>query len=404
MKILQLCKKFPYPIKDGESLAIINLSQSLVKNDCELSLLAMNTFRHQVEPDLSAKKLAHYSKISVIPVDNRIKPKEAFLNLFSADSYHIIRFVSKDYKDALIRLLREETFDLIQLETLYLTPYIATIRAHAPSAVIALRAHNIEHEIWERIAYNTPNPLKKLYLSYLTRKLKNFELAQLGAFDILVAISERDRIQFLNTPKAKIKDSITTPIGVNPTIYEPVFKSYQGALSLSFIGSLDWMPNIEGIKWFLEEIWPVIRKEFPELSLHIAGRNCPDWLKNADYHGVVIVGEVESAAVFINAHPIMVVPLLSGSGMRVKILEGMALGRTVITTTIGLEGIFAIDRQEVMVADDVSAFVSAIKHLSIEQNALQIGQNARVFIQQNFDSEQIASDLKDAYDRLISKL
>lgn len=401
MKILQLCKKFPYPVKDGESLAILNLSRSLATNNCTVSLLAMNTSRHQVQPELDNSKLAHYQYIDVVDVDNRIKPFEAFLNLFSSESYHIVRFISDVFRERLIELLQRVDFDVIQLETLYLTPYIDTIRQYS-EATIALRAHNIEHEIWERITFNTSNTIKKSYLKYLTAKLKKFELAQLGRFDVLVAISERDRSKFRTFTDIQINEDVTIPIGLKAEQYQPDYNHFQKPFSLSFIGSLDWMPNIEGISWFLDHIWPAIRSVYPEIRLYIAGRNCPDWLKNANIDGVVVVGEVENAKDFINDHPIMVVPLLSGSGMRVKILEGMALGRVVVTTTVGLEGINAKDFEEVIIADTPAAYLHALEHLSKDQEAIQLGQRARAFIEEYFDSDKIANQLKHTYRQIKS--
>lgn len=395
MRILQLCKKFPYPVKDGESLAIINLSKALVKNGCQVSLLAMNTSRHKVNIDLDAKALNHYKEIQTVEVDNSIKAVDAFQNLFSKASYHIVRFISKDFEQALIDYFGKTSFDIIQLETLYLTPYIPIIKAHTKAA-IALRAHNIEFEIWERITQNTQNPLKKLYLSHLTKKLKRFEIEQLQAFDLLVAISERDRQKFLALGCKK--NTITTPIGIDSSNYIP--EQIQANLSLSFIGSLDWMPNIEGLNWFLEHIWPTLNQRFSNIPFHIAGRNTPNWLIQTTISGVFIHGEVESAIDFINSHPIMIVPLLSGSGMRVKILEGMALGRAVVTTSVGLEGIAAKNYESVIIADSAEEYLAAIQYLSKADNALKMGLKARQLIEQSFDSEKIAADLKNTYDLL----
>ena len=154
MRILQLCKKFPYPLKDGESIAVNSLSKSLHELGCEVTLLAMNTRKHFYDTRKLPSSFTHYQQIHTVTLDNRIKPLEAFANLFSRDSYHISRFVSSGFQQALVRLLREESFDVIQLETLYLAPYIPLIRRHS-DALVAMRAHNVEHEIWQRIAANT---------------------------------------------------------------------------------------------------------------------------------------------------------------------------------------------------------------------------------------------------------
>ena len=122
------------------------------------------------------------------------------------------------------------------------------------------------------------------------------------------------------------------------------------------------MPNQEGLQWFIENVWPKAIKRFPKLSLHVAGRNCPQWMLDMNVKNVKFHGEVPCAATFINQHPIMVVPLLSGSGMRAKILEGMVLGKVVLTTKIGVEGIDATDKKEVLIADKVDEFHDAIEY------------------------------------------
>ncbi len=395
MRILQLCKKFPYPLKDGESIAVTTLSRSLHHLGCRLSLLAMNTSKHYFDITSIPDALSHYEQILAVGVDNRVKPVDAFLNLFSSESYHIARFVSPAFQQELARLLQREAFDVIQLETPYLAPYIPVIRRHS-GAVVAMRAHNIEHEIWQRIAGNTGFLPKRWYLQHLSAKLRRYELEQLHAYDFLAPITQRD----LNIFRALgyDKKAVVTPIGIDSKRYEPDYGSFSRPLSLSFIGSLDWMPNLEGLKWFLEETWGLLNRRFPALELHIAGRNTPAWIGRLRLPNVHVHGEVPDAGEFINRHSIMLAPLLSGSGMRAKILEGMALGKVVLATGIGLEGIAARDRSEVLVADTAEQFENAIAFCYGQGAGLeQMGRAARLFVAQHYDSLEIARRLLNAY-------
>ena len=401
MKILQLCKKFPFPLKDGESIAITNLSKALNELGCDVSLLCMNTKKHYFDARQLPESFNHYSSIHEVKLDNEIKLKDAFLNLFSNDSYHISRFVSKEFETALKRILRKNKFDIIQLETLYLAPYVPIIRKYS-DAIISMRAHNVEHEIWERIAGNTEFLPKKWYLNHLTEKLKKYEVQHLNDYDLLIPITSRDLTKFR---KMGYKNGVSvTPIGIDQEDYTPDFSSFGKELSISFIGSLDWMPNQEGLQWFLENVWPKAIKKFPNLSLHVAGRNCPQWMLNRNIKNVKFHGEVPCASTFINQHPIMVVPLLSGSGMRAKILEGMVLGRVVLTTKIGLEGINAQDKKEVLVADKVDEFIDAIEYCySKKDNLYRIGHNALEFVNDNYDNLQIARKLAKTYKSYLEK-
>lgn len=398
MKILQLCKKFPYPIKDGEAIAINGLSKSLHLLGGDVTLLAMNTSRHYFSDSKEEAPLSHYKQVFAVDVDNRIKPWEAFQNLFSRDSYHITRFVSESFAGQLKQLLQNQKFDVVQLETLYLAPYIPLIRRYS-DAVIALRAHNVEHEIWHRITENTRFAPKKWYLRHLTEKLRKFELSMLHQYDLLVAITERDLKTFRDLGYEG--PAVVTPIGIDPVNYEPDYKSYQQELSIGFIGSLDWMPNIEGLNWFLTEVWPGAHRHFPNLRLHIAGRSTPDWLHQADLPNVVVHGEVPDARAFINQHSVIVVPLLSGSGMRAKILEAMALGKVVLTTSLGLEGIQAHHNSEVLIADTPDAFVHNIAHCYQSNGTLEyMGRKAQQYVVENYDSMAVAKKLIQAYTNL----
>jgi glycosyltransferase involved in cell wall biosynthesis len=395
MKILQLCKKFPYPLKDGESIAVTNLSRSFSALGAEVTLLAMNTTKHYFEFNETPEALQHYQNILTVDIDNRIKPISAFRNLFSSDSYHIQRFVSDRFARQLIQLLKVQEFDVVQLETLYLAPYISIIKKHS-DALIAMRAHNVEHEIWKRITDNTTIAPKQWYLRHLTKKLAEYERNALKEYDILVAITKRDLETYRNM--GFTKSGIVVPIGLNSDDYQPNYSSFSKPLSISFIGSLDWMPNQEGLKWFLDKVWDQLHSGYPGLELHIAGRNTPNWMYKLKKKNVVVHGEVPDAAAFINQHSMMVVPLLSGSGMRAKILEGMALGRVVLTTSLGLEGIQAKDSKEVLVADTPAAFLEKVKFCYAQNGTLdKIGRQALDLVQNEYDSRQIAQRLLKTY-------
>ena len=398
MKILQLCKKFPYPLKDGESIAVTYQSKAFHEFGCEITLLAMNTTKHYTEIGKLPNGFNHYKEIHVTDIDNRVKVLKAFVNLFSSKSYHISRFDSKEYNDKLIALLQDNEYDVIQLETLYLTPYIDTIKQHS-NAIVSMRSHNVEFEIWERISANTKFLPKKLYLKYLTKKLKNFELTHINDYDYLVAVTDRDLQKF---KKLGYKNgAMASPIGLQLDRYVENTTSLQGK-DISFIGSMDWLPNIEGLEWFLKEVWTIFSKQNPEVKFHIAGRNTPKWITNLDLDNVVVHGEVLDALKFMQNYPIMVVPLFSGSGMRVKILEGLALGRVVVSTTVGKEGIEANHGEQIFVADTAMEFVAVltecIKDLPLMQT---VADNAVTLIKDKYDHKVNARKLLEKYKSIL---
>jgi polysaccharide biosynthesis protein PslH len=401
MKILQLCKKFPYPLKDGEVIAVNTLAKSLKQLGAEVTLLTMNTSKHRVElADLPESFKEIYKSVHAVDVYNHITVLGAFQNLFQKESYHVTRFVSDDYKLKLIEILRGSAFDVIQLETVFLTPYIPIIREFAPNAVIALRAHNVEHEIWKRVAEVTNLAPKKWYLNYLNKKLRRFELENIQKCDLLLPITERDlRIFRLLGYRGQ---AVVTPVGLQSRDYQPNWKSFNRHPSIGFIGAMDWMPNQEGLKWFLESVWTENTHSDTEgwskLQLHIAGRNAPNWIKNLKVKNVHFHGEIPDAQRFMNQHSISIVPLFSGSGIRIKILEAMMLGRVVLTTSMGLEGISAKDGEEVLIANTPYEFAEKIDHCLKNPEILRgIGKRAQAFAAQHFDHFEIAANVMGVY-------
>ncbi|MCC6283381.1 MAG: glycosyltransferase [Saprospiraceae bacterium] len=401
MKILQICNKFPYPLKDGAAIAITYLAKAFNELGHEVTLLSMNTSKHWFDTDALPHDFDHYEALHTVYVDNRIKPLPALRNLFTAKSYHIERFEDAVFSEKLSELLQNTWFDVVQLESVYLAPYIPVIRKYS-SAIIALRAHNVEYEIWERVAANS-NPLKRWYLNQITPRLKAYEIEHLNDYDLVVGITERDVTHFKRLGLQK--PAVVSPIGLDCRDYDADDSCYRRPLSLSFIGSLDWMPNQDGLKWFLEEVWePLLAPGFPELTFHIAGRTAPAWLRRLNKERVFFHGEVPSAADFLNQHAIMVVPLLSGGGMRAKILEGMAVGKTVLSTRIGMEGIAAQNRSECLLADTPAEFVSAVRWcLERGPDLVDIGRRAQVFCVENFDNVEVAKRLLKTYRSMVSE-
>ena len=399
MKVLFLCKKFPYPLKDGESIAVSNLCKELKSLGCDITLLCMNTSKHYVNPLALPTGYDYFSKIHTVDIDNSLKPWKAMASIVSGESYHIKRFNSETFRSKLVEILKQEEFDIIQLETLYLAPYVETIRRYSKARIV-MRAHNVEHEIWERITQNTGSNLRKWYLSYLTRKLREYEIEQFSSYDYLVTLTERDLKQFKD--KGYKNGASAAPIGFDSAEYpysKPVFGD---DMSLCFIGSLDWTPNLEGLTWFLQNCWPVINKKWPHIRFHIAGRNTPLSLMQLRLPNVTVHGEIADAVEFISRHSIMIVPLFSGSGMRVKIVEGMVMGKVIITTSLGKEGINGKNNEHLLVANNAKEFLDSVGFcIEHPDKALQISEQAQALATLQFDGQIAAQQIMEIYHKLM---
>jgi glycosyltransferase involved in cell wall biosynthesis len=400
MRILQLCKKFPYPLKDGEAVAVTYLAQAMAKAGVRIDLCAMNTRKHWVNIEQHRQEMRHYTRIKTCFVDNHIYRIAAFRNLFSNRSFHIQRFNQPAFAETLQEMLETATYDVIQLESVYMIPYLSLIRKKS-QALVVLRTHNVENEIWGRVAQNSSG-LKKWYLRLQTARLRRYEEMAIRQCDLLVAISHRDLRTFYTLGLKK--PAMVLPIGLDLARYSPQSLP-SPAHSIAFLGSMDWIPNLEGLNWFIQTIWmPHFSNHTPGLHFHIAGRNAPERWKHQTTPGVVFHGEVDSASAFLLQHPVVVVPLLSGGGMRAKILEAVALGRLVITTTVGLEGIELMDGTHCLVADTPAAFAQAIHWCLQNPSAMQkMADAGRSELRQRYDLTRLTRSYLETCEKLVSE-
>ena len=362
----------------------------------QVKVLAINSEKYNVKESDIPEEYKQKTGIELIDVDLTVKPLNAFLNLFTRKSYHAERFISEEFKKRLAAVLDKEQFDVVQLEVLFMAPYVETIRQHS-KAMIVLRAHNVEHKIWERIAKDTKSPLKRWYINHLAKTLKEFELNALETVDGVAAITRKDAAFFR---KYCSKPVIDIPFGVYPEQFDPKYE-IEGKPKFYHIGSMNWMPNEEGIRWFVDEVLPKTVEKVPDFVYHLAGRSMPEWLTSMKNPHVDVVGEVPDAKEFVTNHDIAIVPLLSGSGIRIKIIESMALGKTVITTRVGAEGILYDEEVNIIIAENKAKMVEAIRSLNENpETAVRIGQAARKLVEETYDNRKIIARLLMFYEQI----
>jgi polysaccharide biosynthesis protein PslH len=401
MNILQITPKLPFPLHDGSAIAAWNLTRGLSANGCKLTILAMNTDKHYSPIENLPPSMKQVCEWDSVYLNTRINPLKALTNLlFSKLPYNIERFYSHDFRSELQSLLLKNKFDLIQCEGLPTLIYLPVIRKYT-TARVAYRAHNIESEIWERKAGRERSRLKKFYYNIIAKRLLSLELNMMNKYDLLIPITDRDA-EVLRLMGNK-KPVCVVPSGYNIDMM-PEIKPYSQDISVGYIGSLDWTPNQEGLLWFIEKVWkPLIKPGF--VKLHVAGRNAPPWLEKIlqNTWDLVYEGEVEDAQTFMMDHPIMVVPLFSGSGMRVKIVEGMALGRIIISTPLGIEGLPVNDRLNILIASDAKSFREILTSIITDPSKyFQIGDAARALIPGKFNNIELGKKLANFYSAQVS--
>ncbi len=398
MKILQLCNKAPYPANDGSSIAIYNMANGLLDNQIELHLLTINTKKHYKPTNEIPKDFLDNTHYQAVYKNTNTSFFGMLGNLFSNKSYFESRFYFQEFENTLISKLQDTTFDVIQLEGLFMCCYLETIRKYS-SAKIILRAHNIEHIIWERHIESEKNPFKRFYLKIQTRRLKKSELRTFNEVDAIVPITSIDEKWILQSvPGTKCKTILT---GINLHDYPVETTAHYNEKSLFFFGSMDWLPNQQAVHWFLDNCWNKILQQVPDCTLVIAGRNIPDFIKKLDSQQIRIKENVADSKEIYSNYNIMIVPLQSGSGLRIKIVEGLAYGKAIVSTNIGAEGIPLCPGDNSILENNPVAFADQIIRLLTEMDLLtNIQRGARKFAEEHLDNQKITKELVAFYQSL----
>lgn len=389
MKVLIISHRNPFRLKDGGSLAIYFILRCYRQLGYDTTLLMMNPVKHYIPPEEYLPMVKELGINAVVhDINTNPNPFAALKNLFFSDlSYILERFYDKKYNQKLIQLLQNNHYDLIQLEGSQLALYLDTIKKYAPNTPVALRAHNLEYEIWERTAQIEKNFFKKWFYQINAVRFKRWEIEQFKRVDFVFPLSDRDLKKIQSY--APNKKYYTINFGIDLDKYPKQYIDLK-RISVAFLGALDWIPNQEALLWFLDNVWSRIDGYYEGLEFFIAGRNAPDWLiKKIKSYNVNFVGEVESSVDFITQHPIFVVPLMAGGGVRIKIIEQMALGRVIISTPIGAEGLEVMNGENILIAETSDDFIRDIDYLLRNPDGIRyISENARITVE-NFYNEQV---------------
>jgi len=399
MRILLLCNKSPWPPKDGGAAATLLMIKGLSECKASVTVLALNTRKHftdtaEIPPEYKTDGGFHFVKINT-----SINPFKLLINLIASENpYNIERFKSSEYKERLSSLLKNH-FDIIQVEGLSLCQYLPLIRSETKAKVV-FRPHNIENKIWSQLADEEKNPFRKSYFMVLSKRIKKAEKEIINQFDGVAAIAPNDLAWFksngLSKPSILSKPGVLTQNLKAASDIKP--------MTVLFIGALDWLPNINGLRWYVNEVWPMVLKAVPGAVFSIAGRNA-SWNTRRLLKGnnIIYCGEVPSSSGFMNNKSIMIVPLFSGSGIRVKIIEGMSLGKCIVSTSFGAEGIDYVDRQNIFIADTPDDFADCVIELLRNDDLLkQTGQNAIENVRKNYDILASAENLLKFYSSLTA--
>lgn len=396
MKLLHICPSFPFPPNDGGKIVSYHFYR------------CFSHFGHQVDLLCISKVPVAPEQISAVQKDNRIQVlvdtsipslKRLIRCLLMFTPYLMYKFHTKKMMKALKQCLKENHYDALQFEGLQTATYTLKIKKYFRGPIV-IRFHNIESQIAYRYAEVTRNWLIKMFLyyeSYLTRKL---EKKIYRHFSNLLFITPQDQIQAEKVSKRSDRNYFVSPAGVDTEYFTPVHPSSE---DLIFLGSMDWKPNQDAILWFHQQVLPQIFSRYPGLKLYIVGKNPP--MKIQQLHGdrIIVTGTVPDVRPYLQNCGIAIVPLRIGGGMRVKILELMACGLPVVSTTLGAEGINYENYRDILIADTPDEFIRQISRLLDHPDLrTSIGTQARNKAENYYGWNSIMLALEQYYKKLFS--
>jgi glycosyltransferase involved in cell wall biosynthesis len=394
--ILIVCNRVPFPLKDGGSLAMFAMIKGWHNAGRPVHLLAMNTKKHHIKQADLPELFGQIASFEMVPMDTQIKVLPTLSNfIFSKKPQHAQRFYAQHFEQKIIEKIQQIQPEIIQLESIYLQEYAPAIRQHS-KALLMQRLHNIEAEIWYRLAEESSGLLKKWYLNNLAKRIEQYEEMVWQDADALIAISSNDEHTIS-------RSRCTTPICIIPFGIDMDSIALVESINLKayHLGAMDWQPNIEAMEWMRDEIAPTIHQKTPDFQFQFAGRKMPEWFTNERNTFFSCSGEVEDARNFIQDKGILIVPLRSGSGIRIKTLEAMAEGKLVISTSVGIQGIEAQDKIHFLQADAPQEFAAAIEWVfAHKEEAMHIAQNAQNLIKGQYNQKMLQTRLIHFAERL----
>lgn len=389
MKILYLTNKPIYPIVDGGCFAMDSFLRALLTFS-EVKNISIATHKHPFELRNYPQSIQEKTNPEGCIIETKTNVLGFLKSIVLQQSYNAIRFYNEEFLAKIKIELKTTTYNIIILESSYLLVYIDALKKIFPGKII-LRAPNVEYKIWEDYALFSNSLFKKTAYSYLAKALKKFELNACAKVDTILAITENDKFQFkqdgIHVPCEVI------PFGIHPEIKElPTISSNK----IFFLGAYNWKPNVDAANHLIKDLFPVLRLKYPTLELHLAGSFTPEALKSLQANNIFIHGKVDNSMEFIKNHGILVAPIFSGSGVRIKIIEALAQGIPVVASTIAMQG---IPSESVLIADNLQEFVEQIGRLLVEKNIkLDLQQKALATIDSHFSQEKIADKLKNCLD------
>ena len=395
MKILFLSPTVPFPLTDGGRIRVFNLLKQIAQKN-EVTLLALETQPTDAEGVAQLQQLD--IQVHLVPNAPTLPPlsfgtlANAF---FKQQPITVARYDLPAYRQQLRELIATDTFDLVHYEMFH----TAQFRTETDLPGV-LSQQNVDSAIWRRLCGETVNPFYKF--AYWTQQLafQRYERVLSPEFDAVACTSDIDAAVFQQHCAEDVIEII--PNGVDVAHYQPDF-SAEAPAHLIYIGSMDWYPNEDAVSFFADEVLPQIHAEVPDVKFSIVGGNPSVRVqKLTEREGVIVTGRVPEIKPYFAEATVFVVPLRIGSGTRLKILEALAMGKAIVSTSVGAEGLDLKDGEEIFIADEPMVFAEAVTRLLKDPPLRRrIGENGRARVEQDYDWQSIGEKLHRLYTKIL---
>lgn len=359
LHVAVLDEELPYPLTSGKRIRSFQLLTRLAKTHRVTYIAHKNADEDELR--VAAKALRDHDIFPII-VDRAVPKKSGpgfyarvARNLLSPLPFSVATHTSRPFAAAMDKLVANDPPDLWHCEW---TPYAQAMYRRRGRWVVM--AHNVESVIWDRYAETERNPMKEWFLRGQAKRFRNFECWAYSNSTRTIAVSREDaeliECRFGATDVAVVDN------GVDTATFCPDDKVTPDQHRMLFLGSLDWRPNLDAIKLLIDVIYPKVRVAEPLATISIVGRKPPEWLREAVRNrlGIKLFADVPDVLPYLRGAGMLVVPLRIGGGSRLKILEALATGVPVISTTIGAEGLRLNAGEHITVADSCDAFATAV--------------------------------------------
>jgi glycosyltransferase involved in cell wall biosynthesis len=402
LHILWLKTELLHPIDKGGKIRTYDMLKHL-KDEHRITYLTLDD--GVSDGDAGEKALEYCHELIRIPHHTQEKFTPGFYvelaqNLFSPFPYAVKKYESKSMREAILKALAKRDVDVLVCD--FLAPAL-NVPVDIPSASVLFQ-HNVEAIIWKRHYQAQSNSAKRTFLKREWQKMTKFEERMCRQFDCVIAVSAEDRDLMRTQYGVTCVDSV--PTGVDTEFFKPRGETKPGAHDLVFTGSMDWLPNEDGIRYFVDSVLPLIKQSIPAVRLTVVGRNPSKSLVELSQRdpSIIVTGRVDDVRGYIEQGAAYIVPLRIGGGTRLKIYEAMAMEKPVVSTTVGAEGLPVENGSDIILADTLETFAAGVvKLLSDPQLARDIAVRAAQKVREQFGWKQVARHFAELCEHAIKR-